>query len=110
MRYPEIATSFSIVRDPTKRPAPVWRCCLGPKELPGFARSKVGSTLGSRPISLSLPKTSSRNPLSFERSYFSLVKSFMGVTDRAVLAPPCERLRLSQSDHCGGFQVARFPG
>ena len=49
----------------------MWRCCLKPKESPGFARSKAGSTLGSRTISLSLPKASSRNPLSFERRYFS---------------------------------------
>ncbi len=52
-RFPGIATSFSTARDPTKRPAPVWRCSCEPKESPAFARSKAGSTLGSRTISLS---------------------------------------------------------
>ena len=52
----------------TKRPAPGWRCCCERKESPGFARSKAASTPGSRPISHSLPKAWSRNPLSYERS------------------------------------------
>ncbi len=43
---PRVATSFSTVRDPMKRPAPGWRCSYDPKESPGFARSKAGSTPG----------------------------------------------------------------
>jgi len=38
---------------------------------PLLVPSKAGSPLGSRTISRSLPKASSRNPLSFERRYFS---------------------------------------
>lgn len=80
-RFPGIATSFSTVRDPTKRPAPVWRCCCEPKESPGFARSKAGSTLASRTISLSLPKASSRSPLSSERRYFSQLPQFVRIVE-----------------------------
>src|SRR5581483_5753069 len=73
-KFPGTATWFSTARDPTKRPAPGWRCSSEPKALPGSARSKAASTPGSRTISLSSPKPRSINPLFFERRYFSRVR------------------------------------
>jgi hypothetical protein len=64
-RFPGIATSHSTVRDPTKRPAPVWCCCCEPKESPGFVRLKAGSTPGSQkfPFRYRKPRQKTRCPL-----------------------------------------------
>jgi hypothetical protein len=69
-RSPGIATSSSTARDPTKRPAPGWRCYCEPKESSGSARLKAGSTPGSRSILHPLPEASSRTRCSLREGIF----------------------------------------
>ncbi len=70
-RFSGIAISFSTVRDPRSDQRPCGAAAASQESL-GFARSKAGSTLGSRTIFLSLPKAKE-----VQRALFDKVKDFV---------------------------------